>query len=179
MAVATAAEIAALRVELDDPRRALLAATDGLGDEAFAQRPPRGGWCVAQVFEHLQRSETTITRGARTTLERGKGATPHWLDPLRRLPYRFGLADAVRVRTSVALDPPDAPGRAEVLAGLAASRAALSEFLRSLEGKDLAGLYLRHPFFGAFTLLEMLGFIAWHERRHTKQVARVRAAIGR
>ena len=173
-----ASEIARARAALEAARRGLLASAGGLTEAQFVERPARGGWCVAQVFEHLHRSENLITGRARVVVERGKGAERHWLDPLRRMPYRLGITEGVRVRTTPQLDPPDAAPRAEMVARLAESRAALDAFLGGLEGKNLDGLYLRHPFFGAFTVLEMMGFIAWHEQRHTNQVGRIRRAIG-
>lgn len=178
MGAATAAEIARVREGLDRTRAALLAAAEGLNEPAFSTRPRPGEWSAAHVCEHLARAERAITAGAKRVVDTGRSTKPQWHDPLRMAIFRSGLPELIRVRTSASLDPPDAPPREEALARLAGTRSALLELLASLEGRDLAGLYLRHPYFGAFPLLDMLAWIGWHEDRHRRQIERIRRALG-
>jgi hypothetical protein len=151
-------------------------------DEGRFSRVPRGEtWSAAHIVEHLVRVETRVVRGARHAVEKGSPVRPSPWDPLRKLPLRTGLADLLRIRTVAGADPvldPPAPlARAEQLERFAATRTATDLFLTQLRGRDLSRIWLRHPFFGAFTLPEMMGWLAWHEDRHRKQLVRIRRAL--
>lgn len=169
--------IASVVTDLARTRAALLASVDDFHEPAFSTRPHGGAWSAAQVFEHLVRAEQAIARGARKAIESGKGATPHWADPIRKIPFHTGLAGLVRVRTSVSLDPDEAPPRDLALVRLGESRAATLALLGEVEGRDVDRIYLSHPFLGTFPVLEMLRWIGWHEERHRKQIMRIRRAI--
>jgi len=159
-------------------RRRFLAALDGLDDAGFAHVPKGERWSPAHVVEHLVRVEARIVRGARVVIEKGGGTRPGWFDPLRRLPLRSRLVDLVRVRTVPGADPasdPPAPlARVPQLERFAAARAETVALLESVRDRDLSGRWLRHPFFGAFTVPEMMAWVAWHEDRHRRQVTRLR-----
>jgi hypothetical protein len=162
-------------------RRRFLTELEGLDESRFSQVPPRETWSPAHIVEHLVRVETRVVRGARHAVEKGSPVRPSPWDPLRKLPLRTGLADLLRIRTVAGADPvldPPAPlARAAQLERFAAARTATEAFLTQLQGRDLSRIWLRHPFFGAFTLPEMMGWLAWHEDRHRKQLVRVRRAL--
>lgn len=176
----TAAEVLA---ELAAVRLRLVAELEHFDDVAFARTAPGGGWSAGQIAEHLARVESGIVRGARAAVERGNGVRPGLLDPLRRLPMRLGIMQFLRVRTIRRADPAAEPGevlaRAPMLARLAQVRAGTVAFLEETRARDLRHLYLRHPFFGAFPVRDMLGWAAWHEERHRRQLVRLRGALGR
>ena len=162
-------------------RRRFMTELEGL-DEGDFSRVPRGeSWSPAHIVEHLVRVETRVVRGARHVLEQGSPVRPSRWDPIRKLPLRLGLTGLVRVRTVAgadpALDPPAPLARAEQLDRFAAARTATELLLSQLRGRDLSRIWLRHPFFGAFTLPDMMGWVAWHEDRHRKQLVRVRKAL--
>lgn len=168
-----------LLADLASSRRRMLAELDGFDDARFVERPPGGGWSAGQVVEHLARAESNIVRGVLKSLADGPLAKRTALDALRNLLfYRSGLADIVSVRTSKALDPEAPAARPEALARFAAVRDELVAALEATRGRDVSRLYLRHPFFGAMDLHDMIGFAAWHEERHRRQVVRLRAALG-
>ena len=56
------------------------------------------------------------------------------------------------------------------LVRFAATRAATVAFVAEVQGRDLSRIWLRHPFFGAFSVPDMLGWVAWHEERHRAQL---------
>jgi hypothetical protein len=167
-----------LRAELESARRRLHSEIEGIEGEEWARRPGRD-WSIGQVMEHLARAEASIVNGARNALDRGRGAKPGLTDGVRRFIWRSGVTNLMRVRTSERLDPPEAPPRAEVLARLASSREGLLQVLESAAGRDLANLRLKHPFFGALPFLDMIGFVAWHEDRHRRQIVRIKRAFAR
>lgn len=168
--------------ELASVRRRLLAELEGFDAAAFARLPPGGGWSAAQVTEHVARVEGGIVRAARRAVEHGSAVRPGPFDALRKLPLKSGLVQWVRMRTvrgaDPALDMAEPPGIAASLARLEQVRGESMGFLEEVRGRDLSRVYLRHPFFGAFPVLEMLGWAAWHEERHRHQVVRLRRAFG-
>jgi hypothetical protein len=166
---------------LNQARRRFLSELEGLDESGFARVPPGETWSPAHIVEHLVRVETRVVRGARHAAEKGSPVRPSLWDPLRKLPFRTGLAGLLRIRTVAgadpALDPPAPLARAAQLERFAAARTATEMLLFELRGRDLSRIWLRHPFFGAFTLPDMMGWVAWHEDRHRKQLVRIRRAL--
>lgn len=167
--------------ELIQARRRFLTELGGLDESLFSRVPAGETWSAAHIAEHLVRVETRVVRGARHAVEKGSPVRPAPWDPLLKLPLRTGLADLLKLRTVAGADPardPPAPlARAGQLERLAVSRTSTELFVAQLRGYDLSRIWLRHPFFGAFTIPEMLGWLAWHEDRHRKQLARFRRTL--
>ncbi len=161
-------------------RRRFITGLEGLDEVMFARVPPGETWSPAHVVEHLVRVETRVVRGARQAVEKGSRVRPTFWDPLRKLPLRTGLADLLRVRTVAgadpALDPPAPLARSAQLERLASARTTTELFITQVRRHDLSRIWLRHPFFGAFTVPDMLGWLAWHDDRHGRQLMRIRRA---
>ena len=164
-------------------RRRFLKSLEGMDEAAFLRVPQGWTWSAAHICEHLARVESRVVRGARQALEKGSRVRPAPWDPLLKLPMRLGLADLVRVRTvsgaDPALEPPAPLARGPQLDRLASVRTATELFVQQAHGHDLSGIWLRHPFFGAFTIPGMLAWVAWHEDRHRRQLERIRRALDR
>jgi len=162
-------------------RRRFLSGLAGLDDAQFSRVPTGEQWSAAHLVEHLVRVETRVVRGARHAVEKGSPVRPTFWDPLRKLPLRTGLADLIPVTTVSGADPardPPAPlARAAQLERFAAARTSTELLVAQLRGHDLSRIWLRHPFFGAFSVPDMLGWLAWHEERHRRQLARIRRAL--
>ncbi len=165
-----------VEARLDSARRRLLSEIEGVDGERWTKRPSRG-WCVGQAVEHLARVEAAVAAGSRRAMEKGVSAKSGPLDPLFRLLFKLGVADLVRVRTANALDPADPPARADVLARLDGSRAALLAVLEDARTRDVSRLKLAHPIFGAIPFLDMIDFVSWHEERHRRQIVRIKSEI--
>jgi len=162
--------------ELDGSRRRFLSELEGLRDPGFGRRPPRGGWSVAQVVEHVARSERAIARGFTAMLGGRPGPRFQLLDPLRRLAWTLGLYRVIHVRAATPLDPAEPLFHEVALAQLAGAREQLLASLGADPGR-LATVRLRHPFFGPMRGDEMLRFASLHEERHRRQVARIREEL--
>lgn len=162
---------------LERSRRRVLDTLEGVDEAAFASVPSGQSWSPAHVVEHLVRVETRVIRGARHVLEHGSKVQPGRWDLLRKLPYWTGFAGLVRVRAAPGTDPvredPSPLVLAAQLERFASTRAATVAFVAEVKGRDLSRMWLRHPFFGAFTIPDMLGWVAWHEDRHRAQLARI------
>ena len=168
---------------LVNTRRRFVAGLEGLDDAAFARVPAGESWSAAHVVEHLVRVETRVVRGARQAVEKGSKVRPMPWDPLLKLPMRTGLTGLVRIRTvpgaDPALDPPAPLARPAQLERFASTRTATALFITQVHGHDLSRIWLRHPFFGAFTVPDMLAWVGWHEDRHRRQLERIRRALDR
>ena len=162
---------------LERSRQRFLATLEGVDEASFACVPPGGPWSAAHVVEHLVRVETRVVRGARRAMEQGGTYRPGRWDLLRKLPYWTGLAGLIRVRAVPGTDPvneePAPLPRAAQLERFKAAREATVAFAAEVQGRDLSRIWLRHPFFGAFSVPGMLGWVAWHEDRHRAQLARI------
>jgi len=66
----------------------------------------------------------------------------------------------------------------EALSRLEASRERLVVTVEELSAFDLSSLRFPHPFFGELDAYQWLLVTGWHERRHTKQIERIRASAG-
>ena len=162
--------------ELDGSRRRFLSELEGLADPVFGQRPPGGGWSVAQVVEHIARSEGAMATGFAAMLAGRAAPRFRPLDPLRRLAWTLGIYHVVTLRTTARLDPAEPLARETALAFLARSR---EQLLASL-GPDprlAATVRMRHPIFGPLRGDEMLQFASRHEERHRRQIVRIREAL--
>jgi uncharacterized damage-inducible protein DinB len=160
-------------------RRALLAALEGLDEPAFSARLPDGGWSAGQVCEHLARVDESVMRRFERSRRDRETTAVTWLDRLRRAPLGIPALTAIRVRTFHSLDPANAPPRGPMLERLAAARSSLLDFAAALDPSERRTLTATHPIFGRFTVDGFLDYLAWHERRHARQAARIRSALAR
>jgi hypothetical protein len=164
---------------LDASRARFLAVVEFVPEARFTLPPLSGVWSIAHVVEHVARVDEALEAGARRVVSGPFGPPLRWSDHLRQLPYRFRWVDQVRVRTRASFDPQEVAPRAESLARLAATRAALRAFLAEHDGGDLTRWTLPHPFFGRMTVDEMCAMAAWHEERHARQADAIAASLPR
>jgi uncharacterized damage-inducible protein DinB len=164
---------------LDSSRRRLTSEVEGLLEPRFSTRPAKGGWSVAQTFEHLSRVDDNVARGIEAGLAGKLKLMRRWNDPMRRLIYVVGVYQIARIRTTPALDPGEVPPRPEAVARSTASRAKLLAAIETSDGPTLWKLSFRHPVFGPLSMAEMLEFISYHEERHRLQIVRIKAALER
>ena len=168
-------DLAQVKRELANSRRALLEVVGQVDPRLLEEPPPHGGWSVALVLEHLERVESGMVR--RVAREFRRGTFPP-ADPLRELPIDLtktrGVTDrTVRVESPNRsaplgeLAPKDAP------AALARSREAALQLLDEMAPYDVSSASLPHFLFGELNLLEWIVFLAGHERRHTLQLREI------
>lgn len=180
-------EVDALREQFEQLARDADRLADPLTDEQFHQRPPDGGWSVAECLDHLNST-------ARAYLPKLDDAVS---DAIRRGlygegPFKYGLVARLVVRS---MEPPPRfrfkapapflPGaersRHEITAAFRAYQVQLVDRLRQASGLDLsrarvtspATAWLRLPLGAALELMVA------HEKRHLWQARNVVAVIGR
>ena len=173
--------LAEIADQLEHARDELMAVWASIPPEDRERRPAPDAWTPAEILDHLRVVEGGSARLLARRLERareaGLGAEA---DPTSRLgclaaldivgnPARYEAPEAVRPAPGARAD--------EAEAGLAATRAALRALVADASGSDLGGVRAQHMRFGDLDMYQWLEFIAQHERRHARQMTRVRDAL--
>lgn len=168
---------------LDLGRRVLLESMQDLPPDLVAIRPAGAvsAWSVAEVLEHVWRSETAVTAGLlRSVAARLESGEPAAFPPegiVRRqgaVPERLGTE---RVEAPERTRPQGGVDREELLARLVRSRATLLSHLPQWVRWDPRELGMPHPALGQLDLLQWMRFLAEHELRHSDQILRIRKAF--
>jgi hypothetical protein len=172
----------------DNVRRRLLTRVESLSDGQTGATA--GGWSVAEIVEHLSRTErrvarsldgmlpavlagddaATLSTGAATDGERVvQSFTPFSLDDYveQAREQKFEAPEYIRPRGS---------SLADSLARLKESRVALEAMRPRFEAADYSKQF-PHPAFGMLNVGQWLAFIGIHEERHIRQIERTVEAI--
>lgn len=162
---------------LASERAALLAAVETVPAELRERRPADGEWTVAEVLDHLRAVEAgsagLLARRAQRAREAGVGADPETTSVLGRIDH-LQVADSPAPRVAPEIVRPRADATAaEALDALAESRTALLATVAQLDGVDGAQVKAMHAALGELDAYQWLLFLAEHERRHARQIARL------
>ena len=165
-------ELDRIRQRLETARRGLLEAVAPVSEEEWKQKPPQGGWSVAEILVHLGQVEMRVMTGAKERLRsepqprsfRERFHLPVWL-----VEYRV-----VKRESPIPLDEKLIADKAESLARLSAIRDDTLGVLKENEEKNLSGYHMKHPFLGQLDFHEWMRMLASHEIRHTKQIRGMR-----
>lgn len=173
----------------EDVRRRLLARVESAGDERKSVGAHDGGWSVAQIIEHLSRTERGVARTLaqllQATDDAGAAASSadatHDGDGARRAFVPFSLDDFVEEARDKKFEAPEfirprGSSLAESLAHLRESRAALESLRPRFEAADYSKQF-PHPAFGMLNVGQWLAFVGIHEERHLRQIERTLEAM--
>jgi hypothetical protein len=164
-------------------RLALVSSVKDLTPEQTDFRPESGAWSIDDVLHHLALAEEASAKLMALFRERAsKEAIVPDPNPgvsvLRSLDSRVEGADE---RRAVAPDRVAPRSRVEApvaLERLEAARRRILEILETLSPFDGTQLTFRHPFFGELDLYQWVLIGGWHERRHTRQIEKIKASRG-
>jgi DinB superfamily len=173
----------ALVERLASDRQALESAVAGLEAEQSEHRPEEGSWSVSDILHHLALSEEATGKLTTLFLKRAheekispdpdpEGSVVDSIDSV------VAGADERRARAPDRVTPRSSIPSSEALARLASSRERLLSNLEALSAFDLTALRFPHPFFGELDGYQWLLVTAWHERRHTRQIERIKRSPG-
>lgn len=171
-------EIAAL---LDDERRHLLSVWVSIPPADRERRPSDGAWTPAEVVEHLRLVEggsaRLLVKRLQRAREAGLGSESDSRSRLGSL-AAYDIDNALqRFEAPEGVRPAPGASAAPAEAGLEATRAALHDLLAAADGLALGDVRAQHMRFGDLDLYQWLEFIALHERRHARQLERLRDAL--
>lgn len=171
-------EIAAL---LDHERQQLVAVWASIPPADRERRPSPDAWTAAEVLDHLRLVEGGSARLLARRLERaraaGLGAETSTTSRVGGLAMFDIAAGATRLDAPEAMRPTTDVSAAAAEQGLEETRAAVRALLAAADGLALGDVRAMHLRFGDLDLYQWLEFIALHERRHARQLARVRDAL--
>lgn len=166
---------------MGDDRARVLARVAGLSREQMDHRPSAGSWSIGEVLQHLALAHEATAKLMANLLRRAREEdAPR--DPEPAGSMLTAIDDVVPgVEEGKAPAPERVTPRSyvapeESLARLDASRRRLEETVGELSAFDLRGLRFPHPFFGELDAYQWLLVTGWHERRHARQIDRIRAS---
>ncbi len=173
--------LAELLVYMDETRDRLVAEVSSINPAFAAMKPRADCWSVEENVAHLAMVEPGVARLVCHGIEWGRSngvGAPTSDDSVLGSLDRYALTEVVRkmdAPSSVA--PPTDKRVAESLATLAASRVRLREALVAADQLDLVQVKRPHRILGEIDLYQWALFVAQHEERHRKQIARTIAEL--
>lgn len=163
---------------MEGERQALLEKLDSFPPELLAQRPANGGWSAAQVMTHLAIAE----EGSLAYLNKKREFKKHGPVGLSASWRLFVLNTGIQLPVKYKAPPviADVPATSYAIARerwdtvRARMRSTYEELPEAFIGHDL----FKHPFMGRFNLVQAVGFMRRHVRRHRAQIERTLASLG-
>ncbi len=164
-------------------RLALLRSVRDLGPEQTEFREEPGSWSIDDVLHHLALAEEASLKlmgfFQKRVAEESIGPDP---SPdgsaLGTIDSVIEGADGVKAPAPDRVTPRSRVEAKAAVARLEAARGRILESVEALSKVDGSKLTYRHPFFGDLDLYQWLLVGAWHERRHTRQIERIKTSSG-
>lgn len=163
---------------MEGERQVLLKKLDAVPPARLTQRPTNGGWSVAQVMTHLAIAEEGSLAYLNKKREFNKHGPVGFSASLRLLVLNTGIQLPVKYKAPLVIA--DVPATSYAVARTRwdtvriRMRSTYQELPEALAGHDL----FKHPFMGRFNLVQAVGFMCRHMRRHVAQIDRTLTALG-
>jgi hypothetical protein len=172
------AVLRAARDEMNAVRDRIYAVAGPRSDAELLKPPPGGGWCAAEVLDHLRTGESKLVR-ALLKIEKGEPLRMPKRAYFYRLPMSIAFTNVklrapklVRPRAAAELGPPH-----ELLDAMKTSRKELRAYADRLGEERWLKLVFPHFLLGRFDGLDWYRFLAKHEGRHLAQMERILASL--
>lgn len=148
----------------------------GLSAEESNFRPRENAWTIAEIVEHLGKTEAGVTRSLLKFLKKAEAENLS-SDGNFSAPISFveqaQAASAVKLEAPEQVRPAGGASLAESLAALQKSRETLTALRARFEQSDHSASRFPHPFFGEINLYQWLAVIGLHEARHLNQIRNI------
>lgn len=158
---------------IERTRAKVVRTVESLNDDHANFRHAEDKWTIANIVEHLAKTENSLVRLVEKLLAKAESDN---LPAPERFASPVSFTEIVKQFAGNKLTAPDylqpegAATIKESLAALEKSRAALAALRPRLEKVDLSSAEFPHPFFGNLDLYHWIAFIGLHELRHLRQV---------
>jgi len=159
---------------LDQNTQRVLDALASLDTDFINRKPNSGVWSLAQVVDHLTRSDAVMTRVVRGTTE------PCDRDPLEKVEQmrtRFGDFESKLSAFGMLIPSNEALDLDDVIHKFSQTRANFRDAVASAE-LDVICTRFAHPLFGPLTRAEWGWFTIIHTDRHLVQFAHIQSMLG-
>jgi len=159
---------------IDDTRDRIYRCVEGLSHQQACFRTGPDTWSVAELAEHVCKSEELIIQRVHSLLAEAesKGCpegnmAPFSLDHLRELSQgkKFTAPEPIRPTGDAVLS--------DVVAQMRRNREALAALRPRLEVRDASSVTVSHPAFGPLNPYQLIAFMSHHEGRHLAQMEAV------
>lgn len=139
-------------------------------------------WSVAEILEHLNKSEQLVVKLFTETLPQAGVSADAKTATVKFAPFSMdSYLESTRGRKLKSPEPlapaGDLPVK-ELLQRLRASRAQLLALRPRFEGHDLSGIIGPHPAYGPINPYQALAGVGLHEKRHLRQIEAITASLG-
>ena len=164
-------------------RLGLRESVEDLAPEQTDFRPEPGSWSIDDVLHHLALTDEASAklmamfreRAAKEAIGPDPSPASSVLQSIDSLVHGVDGAADQKARAPDRVTPRSKVEAPLALARLESARSRILEDLESLSGFDGAKLTYRHPFFGELDLYQWLLISGWHERRHARQIERIKS----
>jgi uncharacterized damage-inducible protein DinB len=158
---------------LDQNTQSVIDAMSNLDTDTINRKPNSGVWSLAQVVDHLTRSDAVMGRVARGTTE------PCERDPLEKVDQmrtRFGDFESKLSAFGMLIPGNEAMEVDDVIRKFTESRAQFRDAVATGE-PDVICTRFAHPLFGPLTRAEWGWFTIIHTERHLVQFSRIQSML--
>ncbi|HEX8370042.1 MAG TPA: DinB family protein [Pyrinomonadaceae bacterium] len=170
--------IAEIFDSIDKTREKLTDAVSDLSDAELNFRPAENVWTVAELVEHVAKTEASIVplvfRLLKNAEEQG-AQSDGTINPPISLAGQSEKARTTKFQAPEMIRPEGTASVSESLLKLTESRATIGSLRARLEAVDLSNTAFPHPAFGKLNLYQWLAFIGLHEGRHLEQIEKLLA----
>jgi hypothetical protein len=165
---------------IDETRAKLAGTISGLSDGELNFRPAENTWTVAELVEHVAKTEASIVPLVFRLLKNAEvdgAASDGTINPPISLAEQHEIARTTRFQAPEMIRPEGTASVSESLAKLSESRETIRGLRARLEAVDLSNTAFPHPAFGKLNLYQWLAFIGLHEGRHVEQMEKILAEM--
>lgn len=159
-----------LKNKLKENTELLIETVTNIPDSKFNIQPQEGSWSVAQVVEHLYRSEFGIPKLFQGKTQKDIDRAPDaYIDQMRK---QFLESDRKMEASGVILPTEEEKSKEELIAKFELNRTKITELIGKLDEDELC-LSFKHPILGYLTRQEWVHFNIIHTQRHLGQIQRI------
>ncbi len=152
-------------------QQGFLAAADSIAATDWTIPPALHCWCAGHVVSHLCQVERNTLGYADRVIR--KTALPVSLLQRFHVPIALVESRIIRRKAPASVAPGELACKETMIAELRGVRERTLSFLDETRSRDLSSYRWPHPFLGSLNFYEWFTFIAAHQIRHTKQLAKI------
>lgn len=159
-----------LQNKLEENTELLIETIAEVTESKFNLKPEEGGWSVADVVEHLYRSEFGIPKLFQGETQKNIDRAPDAF--VQKMEKRFLQSEKKMKASGVILPSDEEKSKEELISKFKQNRTKVIELIGELDADELC-LSFEHPLFGYLTRQEWVHFNIIHTQRHLGQIQRI------
>jgi uncharacterized damage-inducible protein DinB len=162
--------------DIDETRARLTGTVSGLSEAELSFRPNENAWTVAELVEHLAKTEASLVPLVFRLLKNAEAegrASDGILNPPLSLVEAYETVKDAKLQAPEIIRPEGAARVSESLEKMNQTRETIRSLRPRLEAVDSTNTAFPHPFIGKMNLYQWLAFIGLHEARHLAQIEKI------